>query len=177
MIFTPLVSCTPSIFGPKSVLLVRVTVAAFFVASEVLSTLPSPISVLSSVTSPVSPLTEVTDPPDPPVAASISVIVLAVTVLATWYPIDMDLAVVPSCSLVTVKTSPLTAVTRMISAFESRGITLAGHTVILNGGVENSDPSPPATVKLVPLSFGSGAIRIVEYAKLACASKLMCQHP
>ena len=89
----------------------------------------------------------------------------AVNVAATWSPAITVRAELPSCARVIVSTSPVTSVTRTISAFVARGCELAGHTVALNGAAGKSSPSPATTARLVPVGGNDGGTTTRLYAK------------
>jgi hypothetical protein len=99
-----------------------------------------------------------------------SVIVLTVIVAAIESPAMIDRALVLSCVLVIVRTSPTISVTRTISALPGSGSAFTGQTVALNGVAGNRVAVPVATVREVPDAAGDGATATVVYAKFLCAS-------
>jgi len=100
-------------------------------------------------------------------SASKSVIVFAVNVAAIWQFARWVRPGVPSWARTTVRTSPVTSVTRIISALLDNGWTPAGHTVTLNGATGNTAPVPVATVSSVPVVAGTGTVATVVIAKFA----------
>lgn len=97
-----------------------------------------------------------------------SVSVLTVIVAAIWSPATMVRALDPSCVRTMVQLSPLPFdVTRMISALEASGCTLAGQTVQLKGAAGKRAPAPVVTDKVVPDVGGDGAVATALMAKLA----------
>src|ERR1035437_8222979 len=82
----------------------------------------------------------------------------------------MGWAVVDSCARVMVRMSPVTTVTRTISALAHVGDTPGGHTVAENGVAGKLAPSPEWTVSDVPEVAGERGMATVVRVKLATAS-------
>ena len=93
---------------------------------------------------------------------SMSVITLTLTVFAIWSPTTIALDELLSCARTIVQLSPdPLLVTRIISELESVSPVPVGQTVQLKGAAGKLAPSPVATVRVVPLVAGLGAVAIV----------------
>jgi len=75
------------------------------------------------------------------------------------------LAVVLSWARVKVNVSPVTLVTKTISALPTRAVEACGQIVQINGTFGNSAPSPAEIVRVVPDVAGKGATVTMLQAK------------